>query len=148
MDGMVLDSEISPRSFILGTTKIPVHHCSLENWEQPAHYWEKLKKEKAQSASKVMHQQAVARNGLLASMSQGKVEVIPWGLSVSNEIGQPSQYKGWSYTMQLEEKSIGAWWVSQALGGFKQVRKHTPLQSGHWICASQQVHLFLNHIFC
>lgn len=29
MDGMVLDSEVSPRNSILGSAKIPVYHWSL-----------------------------------------------------------------------------------------------------------------------
>lgn len=56
---------------------------ACESWEQSTRYWEGLKKEKAQSANKVPCQQAVARNGpMLASISQGKVEVIPSGPSI------------------------------------------------------------------
>lgn len=59
-----------------------------ESWEQSGHYWERLKKEKAESINKVPCRQAVARNGpILASLSQGKAEVIPSGLSISDKIG-------------------------------------------------------------
>lgn len=88
--GVVLDSEGSPRSSVWVVRKSLSITGAWESWEQSAHYWERLKKEKAHSSNKVPSRQAVARNGpTLASISQGKVEVMTSGLSISMKLASP-----------------------------------------------------------
>lgn len=116
MDGMVPNSEVNSEVSFWYTIKIPAHHWSLGELEAVSTLLGN--QERKGPCYKVPHRQAVARSRLrLASISQGKVEVIcevPSGLSISNKIGQSSQYKGWSWTMQLGERPFSAWWDIQA----------------------------------
>lgn len=95
MDGVVLNSEVSPRSSVLSSRKIPVNPWSLGELGPDSILLGKAKERKGPICQQSPTLTSSGKKWAYSRIHiKGKVEVIPSGLIISNKIGQPFQSNG------------------------------------------------------